>query len=60
MKKKDISARAEELRQEINYHNYRYHVLNSPVISDYEFDVLLRELQALEDEHPEILTVGLI
>ena len=56
MMKKNILARAEELRQQINYHNYRYHVLNSPVISDYEFDVLLRELQALENEHPEILT----
>lgn len=56
MMKKDASAHAEELRQQINYHNYRYHVLDSPVISDYEFDVLLRELQALENEHPEILT----
>ncbi|HEY47671.1 MAG: aromatic ring-opening dioxygenase LigA [Anaerolineae bacterium SM23_ 63] len=56
MVKKDITDRAEELRQQINYHNYRYHVLNSPVISDYEFDVLLRELQALENEHPEIIT----
>lgn len=54
--KKDITARAEELREQINYHNYRYHVLNSPVISDYEFDVLFGELQALENEHPEILT----
>ncbi|UCF60027.1 MAG: NAD-dependent DNA ligase LigA [Anaerolineaceae bacterium] len=56
MAKKDISVRAEELRQQINYHNYRYHVLNSPVISDYEFDVLLRELQELETEYPELLT----
>jgi DNA ligase (NAD+) len=56
MVKKEISAHAEELRQQINYHNHRYHVLNSPVISDYEFDVLLRELQALESEHPELLT----
>ncbi|HEY42989.1 MAG TPA: NAD-dependent DNA ligase LigA [Anaerolineae bacterium] len=56
MVKKDISARAEELRQRINYHNYRYHVLSSPVISDYEFDLLVRELQALESEHPEILS----
>jgi DNA ligase (NAD+) len=56
MVKKEISAHAEELRQQINYHNYRYHVLNSPVISDYEFDVLLRELQELESDHPGILT----
>ncbi len=56
MTEKDISNRAEELRQQINYHNYRYHVLSSPVISDYEFDILLHELQDLESEHPEILT----
>jgi DNA ligase (NAD+) len=56
MVEESILARAEELRQQINYHNYRYHVLSSPVISDYEFDLLVRELQALESEHPEILS----
>jgi len=48
--------RAEELRQQINYHNYRYYVLNSPVVSDYEYDLLMRELQELEAEHPGLLT----
>jgi DNA ligase (NAD+) len=56
MVKESIQARAEELRQQINYHNYRYHVISSPVISDYEFDLLLRELQKLESEHPEIIS----
>jgi DNA ligase (NAD+) len=42
-----------ELRQQINYHNYRYHVLDSPVISDYEYDRLVLELLRLEAEHPE-------
>ena len=48
--------RAEELRQQINYHSYRYFVLNSPVVSDHEYDLLLRELQELETEHPELFT----
>ena len=48
--------RAERLRLAINEHNYRYHVLASPTISDAEFDRLLGELQALEAEHPELAT----
>lgn len=44
------------LRQEINYHLYRYHVLDAPVISDAEYDALYRELLALESEHPELIT----
>ncbi len=47
-----LKARAEELRREINYHNYRYYVLDDPVISDAEFDSLLAELKALEQKHP--------
>ena len=45
--------RAEELRRIINAHNYRYYVLNSPSISDYEFDLLLKELELLEKTYPE-------
>ncbi len=48
--------RLEQLRQEINFHNYRYHVVDSPVVSDYEFDMLLRELQELEQEYPDLIT----
>ncbi len=48
--------RAGELRQEINYHNYRYYVLDQPVISDAQYDKLLRELQQLESDHPELIT----
>lgn len=44
------------LRDEINYHLYRYHVLDAPVISDAEYDQLYRELQALEEAHPELVT----
>jgi DNA ligase (NAD+) len=45
-----------ELRQEINYHNYRYHVLDDPVISDYEYDQLMLELKRIESAHPEWIT----
>jgi len=50
----DPAARAEELRAQIAYHNERYHTLDDPEISDAEFDELVRELQALEDTHPEL------
>jgi len=43
----------ESLRKELHQHNYNYYVLNTPTISDYEFDMKLKELQALETEHPE-------
>ena len=51
-----LRKRAEELRQEINYHNYRYYVLDDPVVSDAQYDKLLRELQQIESEHPELIT----
>ncbi|MFQ6118035.1 MAG: hypothetical protein ACE5LQ_07180, partial [Candidatus Bipolaricaulia bacterium] len=44
--------RVEELRSQINYHDYRYYVLDSPEISDAEYDELMRELKQLEGEHP--------
>jgi DNA ligase (NAD+) len=50
------SARAEELRREINYHNYRYYVLDSPVVSDAQYDRLMQELIELEEAHPELVT----
>ncbi len=48
--------RAAKLREEINYHNYRYHTLDSPLISDAQFDALVDELRALEIAHPELIT----
>jgi len=45
--------RMSELVEQIRYHNYRYHVLDDPVIADREYDELLRELQAIEAEHPD-------
>lgn len=46
----------ERLKREINYHNYRYHVLDSPLISDYEFDRLMARLREIEAAHPEWIT----
>ena len=50
------AKRAAQLRAQINDHNYRYYVLDAPVISDVEYDHLLRELQRLEQQHPELVT----
>jgi len=51
-----VKDRIEELRRLINYHNYRYYVLDSPEISDAEYDELMKELRQLEAEHPELIT----
>ena len=48
--------RLEELRGQIHFHNYRYHVLDDPLVSDYEFDQLLAELREIEAQHPEWIT----
>ena len=56
MDERAAAARIEELRQQINYHNYRYYVLDSPVVSDAEYDRLMRELTELEEEHPSLVT----
>ncbi len=53
---KEKRERAAELRTELNYHNYRYYVLDAPVVSDAAYDRLLRELQALEAEYPDLVT----
>ena len=48
-----IKVKIDQLRQELESHNYRYYVLSQPVISDFEFDMKLKELEKLEAEHPE-------
>jgi len=50
------AARAAALREQLEQHNYRYYVLDEPSVSDAEYDALFRELQALEAEHPALLT----
>lgn len=52
----DAARRIARLRDEINHHNYRYYVLDEPIVSDAEYDRLLRELQALEAAHPHLIT----
>ncbi len=52
----ELAAEAEHLREQIRHHNYRYYVLDAPEISDAEYDALMRRLEALEREHPEVAT----
>ena len=52
----EILSRIAELREQLHYHNYRYYVLDQPVISDAEYDRLLRELERLEEQYPELVT----
>ncbi len=56
MTEQQIHQRLEELKREINYHNHRYHVLDDPVISDYEYDKLIKELREIENTHPDWIT----
>lgn len=51
-----IKEQVEQLRLELEQHNYNYYVLDNPTISDYEYDRMLRELEDLEREHPELIT----
>lgn len=57
MQQTSLAARAAELRRELNYHNLRYYQMDDPVISDGQYDALLRELQEIEREHPDLQTV---
>lgn len=52
----DARVRAEELRAQIEYHNYRYHVLDAPELSDAEYDKLVRDLLDIEERFPELVT----
>jgi len=54
--REEAKRRIEDLRREIEYHNYRYYVLDAPVISDAEFDRLVAELEDLEKAYPEFIT----
>ncbi|HIG99429.1 MAG TPA: NAD-dependent DNA ligase LigA [Thermoplasmata archaeon] len=56
MNKNDAKKQIQKLRDEINYHNYQYYVENNPVISDYEYDMLLKKLEALETQYPTLIT----
>ena len=53
---RDVQKKIDALRDKIRYHEHRYYVLDSPEISDAEFDKLMDELNAIETEHPELIT----
>jgi DNA ligase (NAD+) len=53
---KDVQARVQDLRAELNHHTYRYYVLDDPEVSDAEYDRLYDELKAIEDEYPDLIT----
>jgi DNA ligase (NAD+) len=55
-KGRDVGKRIGELRRLLTHHNYRYHVLDDPEISDAEYDRLFDELKALEEAHPQLVT----
>ena len=52
----DIQKQLDQLRQTLRDHDYRYYVLNEPIVSDYEYDQCMQELIALENAHPELIT----
>ena len=52
----EVQKEIEKLRKEINYHSKLYYVYDAPVISDYDFDMLMQRLKTLENEHPELIT----
>lgn len=53
----EAQLRAEELRSQINYHDYLYYVKNAPEISDAEYDELMRRLRAIEEHYPQLITL---
>jgi DNA ligase (NAD+) len=55
MNEAQAKKRIDKLRKDINYHNYRYYVLDNPVISDYEYDQLMRGLENLETQFPHLI-----
>ena len=56
MNRQQAQQQIEELREQIHYHNHRYHVLDAPEITDAEFDQLVRRLQELEAAFPDLIT----
>lgn len=58
MKQSEAKVRIEKLRKEIEEHNHRYYVLNQPLISDFEYDILLNQLDTLEKKFPEFIIEG--
>ena len=53
-----LKKKAEKLREEIEYHNYRYYILDDPEISDAQYDRLMRDLEKLEEQYLELRSVN--
>ena len=53
---RDAQRQIDDLRRQINHHDYLYYVLDEPAVPDAEYDRLMRDLQALEARHPELVT----
>ena len=56
----EIKGKIDSLKAEINHHNYRYYVIDSPEVSDAEYDALMRELKELEAQYPQLVTADLV
>ena len=54
---REVSKKINLLRKELNLHNYRYYVLDDPIISDSQYDSMLIKLQELEEKNPKLITV---
>src|SRR6266700_8165597 len=53
---KDPASEIENLRDRLRHHEYQYYVLDQPEITDADYDALMRQLKALEDAHPDLIT----
>ena len=53
----DIEQKIKKLTNKINHHNIQYYVYDNPVVSDYDYDILFRELQQLELEYPQFICI---
>ena len=58
MEKHQAEERVQKLRESLEYHNNRYYNMDSPEISDFEYDTMMRELKGLVQEFPELVTAG--
>ncbi len=56
----DLSDKVARLRRQIEYHNYRYYVLDDPEVTDAEYDGMFRELKQIEEDHPEALLPAIL
>ncbi|MDQ3618574.1 MAG: NAD-dependent DNA ligase LigA, partial [Actinomycetota bacterium] len=56
LNKTESRKRLKELREQLDHHSYRYHVLDDPEVADVEYDALMNELMVLEEAYPDLIT----